>query len=885
MRKVKYALGIYVIVLLQLISQTATGQVLQVTDLKTEHLDNPIGMDTPNPRFSWKVLSDQDGMNQKTFQLLVGTDSAQIAQGRGNVWSSGIIESDHVMSRYAGTPLLPCTRYYWAVNVTDGNNRKVSSPVACFETGKMGLDAWHGNWISDHNDRNHFPAPYFRKSFSVDNPVKKARIYVAVAGLYQLHLNGKRLGDTMLDPVYTRFDRRNMYVTYDVTSLINSKENVIGVVLGNGWYNHQPLAVWNFDKANWRNRPAFCLDLHLTYEDGTEETIYTDYSWRTTDKGPWRKNNLYTGEFYDFNMQLEGWDKPGYDDSKWKGVKLRQAPSHQVSSQQMRPIRACQEYKPVKFTRLSDGTYMYDFGYNMAGVTRIRLKGAKGTTVKVQHGERLTKDGHLDLSNIDVYYLGNKETDPFQTDVLILSGKEDEFMARFSYKGFRHVQINASAPIEMDQESVVAYFVHSDVPKVGEIKSSNKLIESLMAASNQAYLSNLMGYPTDCPQREKNGWTGDGHLAIEAALYNFDGISIYEKWMNDHRDEQQPNGVLPDIIPTCGWGYGTDNGLDWTSTIAIIPWNLYLFYGDDEALRRCYPNIKRYVDYVGQISQNHLTTWGRGDWVPVTVGSNKELTSSVYYYVDTQILARAAQMFGYESDYEKYSRLAQDIRQAINDKYLDREKGIYASGTQTELSVPLYWGIVPDELKEKVAYNLNEKVVASGHHLDVGVLGCKALLNALSENGYAETAYKVAIQDTYPSWGWWVTNGATTLLENWKLDATRDISDNHMMFGEIGAWFYKGLGGLYPDSNHPGFKHIQLKPYFPKGLDSFHARHTSPYGDVVSEWMKKGKKIHYKVTIPSGSTATLVLPAGWSSKQGTTLELTSGCHEIVCKGM
>ena len=201
MRKVKYALGIYVIVLLQLISQTATGQVLQVTDLKTEHLDNPIGMDTPNPRFSWKVLSDQDGMNQKTFQLLVGTDSAQIAQGRGNVWSSGIIESDHVMSRYAGTPLLPCTRYYWAVNVTDGNNRKVSSPVACFETGKMGLDAWHGNWISDHNDRNHFPAPYFRKSFSVDNPVKKARIYVAVAGLYQLHLNGKRLGDTMLDPV------------------------------------------------------------------------------------------------------------------------------------------------------------------------------------------------------------------------------------------------------------------------------------------------------------------------------------------------------------------------------------------------------------------------------------------------------------------------------------------------------------------------------------------------------------------------------------------------------------------------------------------------------------------------------------------------------------
>ena len=873
----------YVWILLACMGQTVSAQDLKIEGLKTEHLECPIGVDTASPRLAWRMVSDRNGARQQSYRLVVGEDSAQVAAGEGNTWDTGVMASDCISTRYDGTPLKPRTRYYWQVAVTDETGQKAQSDVAYFETGKMGMDGWQGNWISDWNNIHHHAAPYFRKQFSVDKPVRSARIYVAVGGLYQLHLNGKRLGDTMLDPVYTRFDRRNMYVTYDVTDAIRQQENVVGIVLGNGWYNHQALGVWNFEKAPWRNRPAFCLDLHLTYEDGTEQTVCTDLSWRTTDQGAWRKNNIYTGEFHDFTMQMEGWDRPGYDDSQWRGVGLRQVPSPQITSQQMRPIRACQEYPAVKFTQLADGVYLYDFGYNMSGVTRFRLKGAKGTVVKVRHGERLGKDGHLDQSNIDVYYRGNKETDPFQTDVLTLSGNEDEFMAQFSYKGFRYVQVETSAPIEINQQSMVAHFVHSDVPQAGEIKSSNKLIEGLMAASNQAYLSNLMGYPTDCPQREKNGWTGDGHLAIEAALYNFDGITVYEKWMADHRDEQQPNGVLPDIIPTGGWGYGTDNGLDWTSTIAIIPWNLYLFYGDQEALRQCYPHIKRYVDYVGRISRGHLTTWGRGDWVPVTVGSNKELTSSVYYYTDTKILAQAAELFGYTADYEKYSQLADDIRKAINDKYLDTEKGIYASGTQTELSVPLYWGIVPEEHKAKVAYNLNQKVIASGHHLDVGVLGCKALLNALCENGYTETAYKVAVQDTYPSWGWWVVNGATTLLENWKLDATQDISDNHMMFGEIGAWFYKGLGGIYPDSEKPGFKHIRLKPYFPKGLDTFSASHQSPYGQIVSGWTTKGKKVNYTVTIPANCTATLELPSGWTTDGKQLIELQSGTYQFSCR--
>ena len=364
--------------------------------------------------------------------------------------------------------------------------------------------------------------------------------------------------------------------------------------MGNGWYNHQSKAVWDFDRAPWRNRPAFCLDLRITYTDGSVETIPTDLSWRTA-SGAITFNSIYTGEHYDARLEQKGWSTPEFDDSKWRGVAYRSVPSSNVTAQQVHPIRNVKIFPAVSFRKVDEKTYIYDFGQNMSGVTCIHVSGERGTEVRIKHGERLHPNGRLDLSNIDVYFRGDKEKDPFQTDILILSGEEDEFMPRFNYKGFRYVEVVADKPIELDQNSLIAYFMHSDVPAVGSLESSSPLIGKLLHAANHSYLSNLMGYPTDCPQREKNGWTGDGHFAIEAAFYNFDGITVYEKWLADHRDEQQPNGVLPDIIPTGGWGYGTDNGLDWTSTIAIIPWNIYLFYDDSKPLSDWYESITRYV--------------------------------------------------------------------------------------------------------------------------------------------------------------------------------------------------------------------------------------------------------------------------------------------------
>ena len=877
MKKLLFVLLISVITLNFIDAQTLCKPI----QLQTEHLENPLGIDSPAPRLSWKLGDERVGARQTAYRLLIGTDSVDITEGRCNIWDSEKQLSDAMLITYNGQELKPFTRYYWKVNIWDKDGIESSSSVCFFETGMMNINNWQGAWIGDGKDIHYEPAPYFRKKFTAGKSIKYARAYLAAAGLYELYINGEKIGNHRLDPMYTRFDRWNLYVTYDVTPQLQNGDNAIGVLLGNGWYNHQSIGVWNFEKAPWRNRPAFCMDLRITYTDGSVETVTTGLDWKTA-SGPLIFNSIYTAEHYDARLEQKGWNTAGFDDSEWRGVSLRATPSQNVTAQQIRPIRNVTAIPAVSFKKLNDTTYLFDFGQNMSGVTRIKVSGEEGTVLKLKHGERLYENGHIDLSNIDVYYKGDKEKDPFQTDILTLSGKgEDEFMARFNYKGFRYVEITSSKPIELNQNSLIAYFMHSDVPPVGKIETGSQLINRLWWATNNAYLSNLMGYPTDCPQREKNGWTGDGHLAIETAFYNFDGITVYEKWLADHRDEQQPNGVLPDIIPTGGWGYGTHNGLDWTSTIALIPWNVYMFYGDSKLLYDCYDNIKRYVDYVDRTSPSGLTTWGRGDWVPVKSTSNLELTSSIYFFVDATILSNAAKLFNKQEDYAYYTALAEKIKKAVNDKYLNRETGIYASGTQTELSVPLQWKIVPEDMIPKVVKNLVKRVEEADFHLDVGVLGAKAILNALSENGYPEVAYEIAAQDTYPSWGWWIVNGATTLLENWDLKAERDISDNHMMFGEIGGWFFKGLGGIFPDPEQPGFKHIILRPNFIKELKQFKAAHESPYGLITSEWSVKGKNITYKVTVPANSTATFYLPDHVAGDKFINLE--AGKHVLNLK--
>lgn len=831
---------------------------MEVDYLRCEYLAVPLGVDVSSPRLTWRLPDGVD--SQKIYRIVVGTDSVAVSHGSGNCWDSGKIFSSDVLAVYSGEPLEPYTRYYWKVDVWDTSGNRYHSGITYFETGVMDECNWKGNWISDTHNIHLKPAAYFRKNFEIKHKIKSARAYIAVAGLYELYINGARIGDHRLDPAYTRFDRRTLYLTHDVTGMLKHGDNAIGVLLGNGWYNHQSTAVWNFDQAPWRGRPKFCMDIRVVYDDGNVEFLSTGSDWKTS-LSPVIFNSIYTAEHYDARLEQVGWNTPDFNDEAWKNVSCTSAPSRVIRSQQMEPVRDVETLYPVSMIKSSPYSYLFDFGRNIAGVSELTIKGKPGTEIRLSHSERIGDDNKADMSNIDYHYRPKDDSDPFQTDIFILGETgEGTFRARFNYKGFQYVEISTNEPVELSENSLKAYFMHSDVASVGKISSSCELLNKIWKATNSSYLSNLFGYPTDCPQREKNGWTGDAHIAIETALYNYDGITIYEKWLADHQDEQAPNGVLPAIIPTGGWGYHWGNGVDWTSTIAIIPWNIYLFYGDIHLLASVYDNIKRYVDHLRYMYPDGITDWGLGDWIPIKSRSEKALTSSIYYYVDTDILAKAAKLLNKEADYKKYSDLAQEIKDAINTRFLNRKTGIYCSGSQTELSAPLYWNIVPEDMRELVAGKLAEKVRKDGT-MDVGLLGSKTILNALSMNGYVDIAYQLASKETYPSWGWWIKNGATTLYENWRIDGKKDISLNHIMFGEISAWYYKALGGILPDSLSPGFKHIILKPNFVSGLDTFEARHTSLYGEIVSSWRQNKNKISYTVTVPSNCTASLYITA------------------------
>ncbi|PKD20382.1 alpha-rhamnosidase [Salegentibacter salinarum] len=884
--------GLFILLLQIFVScQKEKPKNVKVASLTSEYLKNPIGLDTEKPRFRWKLETGDQEVLQENYEIYVGTDSVEVSNGKGNFWQSGELADGSNLAIYDGEPLKPFTKYYWSVRIGVENSKiNAISEVASFETGIMN-ETWKGSWITDGEDMDLKPAPYFRKEIDITKEVKKATAYITAAGLFELHINGDKIGNNRLDPTYTRYDKRNLYVTHDVTKQIQEEDEIaLGVILGNGWYNHQSTAVWNFHEAGWRNRPRFLMNLKIQYKDGTSEDIVTDSDWKTA-TGPIIFNSIYTAEHYNANLEDSNWNSPNFEGSAWENAIETEAPSNNIVAQSLHPVRSTEEIKPVSVQKISDTKYIFDLGRNISGVSKIKLKGEPNTELRITHAEQLDSTGAIDMSNIDVHYRPTDDSDPFQTDIFTLKGDgEETFMPKFNYKGFQYVEVKSNKPVELNKESLTGMFMHSDVPQVGKIKSSNEIINKIWEATNASYLSNLFGYPTDCPQREKNGWTGDAHIAIETGLYNYDGITVYEKWMDDHRDEQQPNGVLPSIIPTWGWGYDWGNGPDWTSTIAIIPWELYQFYGDSRALEENYDNIKLYVDHITEISPSGLTDWGLGDWVPVEDKTPVELTSSIYYYVDANILAKTAKLLGKEEDNRKYSDLAEKIKLAINEKYLNKETGIYGSGFQTELSAPLYWGIVPTNQKELVAKNLAAKVIEDEKHINVGLLGSKTILNALSENGYEDLAYEVASRETYPSWGWWIKNGATTLLENWDIGADSDLSRNHIMFGEVSAWFFKALGGIFPDHENPGFKNVILKPNFVDDLENFEARHDGPYGEIISKWEKQEENVvKYEVSIPPNSTATVHLKAKNMQLNGKDVEsgekarfnLKSGKHEIL----
>lgn len=832
---------------------------LQPDELRCEYRLNPLGIDSPQPRLSWVLRSRERAQKQTAYQVLVAGSVGQIWANRGDLWDSGKVAADETAQIvYAGKPLTSGQGCFWKVRVWDRDGVASDwSAAAYWEMGLLAPDAWKASWIGRTTDTNYYPAPLLRRAFTVTNQeIARARVYISGLGYYALFLNGKPVGDQILDPGFTRYDRRVLYATHEVTSLLKPGKNAIGVMLGTGWFNCHTKAVWNFHEAPWRAAPKLILQLRMDYTDGHTETIVSDAQWRTA-TGPIVFDSIYGGETYDARLQKPGWTEADYNDGEWTPALEVKAPAGVLTAQPMPPIEITRRIEAVKVTEPKPGVFVFDFGQNLAGRAELDVKGPAGTRVVLQYGERLGKDGLLDLKDIAQHVVKKWPEQQFQTDTYLLQGKGSErWHSQFTYHGFQYVQVTGW-PGTPKPKNLTALFNHTAVPAAGQFECSNPLLNRIQRAARWAYLSNLQSIPTDCPHREKNGWTGDAHLAAEQALFNFAPATLYTKWINDLADEQRPTGELPGIVPTSGWGYSWGNGPAWDSAYLLIPYYLYVYCGDTRILTSHLDGFRRYVDYLASKSKDDgIVDLGLNDWAPFETKTGAPITSTGYFYVDAQITSLAARLSGNEAEAKKYADLAASIRKAFNAKFYHAETGQYDQGSQTALSCALYQGLVDPANQARVVSNLVAAVESRNGHIDTGILGAKYLLNALLEYGRADVAYRVATRKDLPSWGWWLAQGATTLWEQWNGTESR----NHIMFGDISAWFYKAIAGIQPDPAAPGFRRFIAAPQVLGDLTWAKATYHSIRGPIVSEWELKKGDFLWHLVVPANTTATVYLP-------------------------
>ncbi|MGA2543079.1 MAG: glycoside hydrolase family 78 protein [Verrucomicrobiota bacterium] len=838
---------------------------VEIKNLRCEYLTDPLGIDAASPRLSWIITSAQRGEKQTAYQILVARSEAQLRAGQGDLWDSGKIASDQTAQvLYAGKKLASGQRAWWTVRAWDAAGQpSESSAPAWWEMGLLAPADWHGKWIGRADlaglAANQAPAtPELRRAFTLEGKIKRARACVIGLGYFELSINGHRIGDHLLDPGYTRYDRRLLYVTHDVTPALQAGDNVIGVMLGNGWFNVSTKAAWDFDQAPWRATPRLLLELRVEMEDGRLVTISSDEQWKTSDS-PITFSSIYGGENYDARLEQPGWDAPGFRDDSWQQALVLDAPKGQIVAQAMHPIRITKVIQPAALTEPEPGVFVFDAGQNLTGNAELNLSGPAGCKVTLRYGEKLDAKGRVDQSNIAVHVWRFDRNQQFQTDNYTLKGQGSErWRSRFNYNGFRYVEITG-APGRLATGNLAINFFHSDVPEAGNFETSNPLLNRIWVNGRWSYLGNLFGIPTDCPHREKNGWTGDAEVASEQGLFYQDGITVYEKWIRDLADEQRSNGALPGIAPTGGWGYGF-GGPPWDSALLIVPWHLYEYYGDSAALKQNYEAGKRYVEYLTTRARGGLVNIGLKDWSPWKANTSPAVTDTGYYYRDARILAAVARLLGKEDDAKKHDALADDIRAAFNKAFFNAETGSYGTGTQTALGCALYQGLAGPENESRVVDNLVAAIARADNHLDFGYLGAQYVPNALAAHGRADVAYAMLTQTTPPGYGWQIAQGATTLWETWDGTGSQSGSLNHTFFGDVNAWMMKTIAGINPDPAAPGFKRILINPHVLGDLAFAKGSYDSVHGLIASEWTLQDGQFRLSLTIPANCAATVSLP-------------------------
>ncbi|WP_372652473.1 glycoside hydrolase family 78 protein [Draconibacterium sp.] len=867
MKHSKALLKSFLLVLILSVFSSVLYAKTSVKKLVCEYHENPVGIDVEQPRLSWQLYSDQQNVVQSAYEIRVAGSVKDLASKSKQLWNSGKVESNKSVNVvYGGPQPESMQRVYWQVRVWDNSGKASAwSEPAYWEMGILKPELWKASWIALPNEpesEDSKPAQYFRNEFSTSKTVKSARAYVTSHGLYQLFLNGDKVGDQLFTPGWTSYNKRLQYQTYDVTKMLQ-KENAVGVVLGDGWYRGN--IGWSSADGYYGSNLALLFQLKIDYTDGSSEWIVSDKNWKVNN-GPIRKSDIYNGETYDARLELTGWASTGYNAGEWKSVEEVDQPKDLLIAPQGVPVKAVEELKPIEFITTPKGEKVYDMGQNMVGWVRIKMKGKAGQKVQLKFAEVLDKEGNFYTAN-----LRSAEC----TDTYIF-GKDGEavYEPKFTFHGFRYLQLIGFDEIPA-KEDITGVVIYSDMEPTGTFACNNEMINQLQHNIQWGQKGNFLDVPTDCPQRdERLGWTGDAQVFSMTAGYNFNVAAFYTKWMKDVEADQLANGVIPHVIPDVLNGQGGATG--WADVVAIIPWSVYKIYGDTRILKESYPAITKWVGYMNErAGDDYLWTGDAhfGDWLAYATTSSdypgatteKDLLATAYFYYTTTLTAKIAQIIDKPQDAEKYKQLAANIKTAFNNEFVT-PNGRLVSHTQTAYVISLAFGILPDSMVDDAAAYL-AKDVEKFRHLTTGFLGTPILCPTLSAIGRDDLAFMLLNRKDYPSWLYPVTQGATTIWERWdgqKPDGTfQDVgmnSFNHYAYGAIGEWLYNHVAGIKVDENNPGYKKFFLAPNPGGGLTQVDATFNSMYGPIKSDWKVSDGQMTYQVEVPANTSAEVVLP-------------------------
>nr|WP_199074940.1 glycoside hydrolase family 78 protein [Pedobacter sp. ASV19] len=868
----KFKRYITLFALLVLACRPVFAQV-SVQNLSCELLQNPVGIDVVSPRLSWEITSGMREVRQSAYHILVATSQDKLTEKGADIWNSGkVISEASVYNKYTGPALKSNSKYYWTVQVFTNKGETGWAKPASWSMGLLYYKDWEGRWIGfdrffpwDNETEGRLSARYFRKEFSTAKTVASATVYVMGMGLYELYIDGGKIGNHVLAPAPTDYTQNIKYNTLDITEQLKQGKHAIGVVLGNGRFFAMRQA--KAYKVKTFGFPKLLLQVVIKYTDGSTEIVKTDDTWMGTAEGPVLANNEYDGEIYDARKEFKGWTEPGFKADYWQKAEYVQEPGGTYESQLNEAIKVMKKIAPVSITKRTNGKYILDFGQNFAGWVEFKVKGTRGTTVSLRFGESLESNGDLFRTNL---------RDAKATDIYTLKGEGTETWApRFTYQGFRYVELSGYPGVPQKSD-FTGCLVYDDLRSAGTFESSNNLLNQIFKNAWWGIASNYKGMPVDCPQRnERQPWLGDRTIGAYGESFLFENTSLYKKWLDDIRYAQKADGAIPDVAPAF-WRYYSDN-VTWPATLLFVADMLYRQTGDLTVLQKNYPAVKKWMGYMQDRYMDNegiMTKDSYGDWCvpPVTAEDGKgvsadqkhpsALIATAYYYQLCRMMVNYSTLTGHDEDHAGYVALASKLTKAFNRKYYN-EQGYYGSNTLTDNLLPVYFGLVEEsarpKLEKQISYLIEEKNMG---HLSTGLIGTQFLMRALTEMGRSDLAYRIASQKTYPSWGYMIENGATTIWELWNGNtaAPKMNSQNHvMMLGDLLIWYYENLAGIKAAA--PGFKEIVMKPEMINGLDSVEATYHSVYGKIRSGWRKSAGYFKWNVSIPANSSARLSIPA------------------------